>query len=267
MIKLKATRIIDAHVHIFPEKIAEKAAESIGNYYGISMYANGTVEELVSNGDKINVDKYIVHSTATKVEQVETINDFIAETQSKNKKFIGFGTLHPGLDDVESEVNRIILLGLKGIKLHPDFQDFNIDDICMMPIYRAIEGKLPVLIHMGDEKKTSSSPERLANIIKIFPRLTVIAAHLGGYQMWEDSMKYLVGKNLYFDTSSSLAILDKEKATDLIKKHGVEKVLFGTDYPMWSHEEELQRFYNLDLTDEERELILWKNASRLLDIE
>ena len=267
MIKLKAARIIDAHVHIFPEKIAKKATKSIGNYYGIPMFAEGTVEDLISNGKKINVYKYIVHSTATIVEQVETINNFIADTQAKNESLIGFGTLHPGLNDVEFEVKRIIALGLKGVKLHPDFQDFNIDDECVMPIYRALQGKLPVLIHLGDEKKTSSSPERMANVIKEFPKLTVIAAHLGGYQMWDDSIKYLVGKNIYLDTSSSLAILDKEKAIEIIRKHGVEKVLFGTDYPMWSHEEELQRFYTLDLTDEERELILWKNASKLLNIE
>lgn len=264
---MKANRIIDAHVHIFPEKIAEKATESTGKYYGIPMFGKGTVEDLINNGDKINVYKYIVHSTATKVEQVESINNFIAETQSKYKSFIGFGTLHPGIEDVDFEVNRMISLGLRGVKLHPDFQDFNIDDTSMMPIYRAVEGKLPVLIHMGDEVRTSSSPERLANVIKIFPNLTVIAAHLGGYRNWDDSIKYLVGKNIYFDTSSTLAILDKEKVMYIIRRHGVEKILFGSDYPMWSHEEELQRFYNLDLTDEERELILWKNASRLLDIE
>ena len=264
---MEAARIIDAHVHIFPEKIAKKATKSIGNYYGIPMFAKGTVEDLISNGEKINVYKYIVHSTATTVEQVETINNFIADTQAKNESLIGFGTLHPGLSDIEFEVNRIISLGLKGVKLHPDFQDFNIDDESMMPIYRAVQGKLPVLIHLGDEQKTSSSPERLSNVIKEFPNLTVIAAHLGGYQMWDDSIKYLVGKNIYLDTSSSMAFLDKEKVTDIIRSHGVKKVLFGTDYPMWSYEEELQRFYNLDLTDEERELILWKNASKLLNIE
>jgi len=264
--KLKTVKIIDSHVHIYPQKIAEKATAAIGSYYNIQMFGKGTVEDLIKNGNKINVNKYIVHSTATKVEQVESINNFIAEVQSRYDKFIGFGTLHPGLENVEYEVNRIISLGLKGIKLHPDFQNFNIDDECMMPIYKALEGKLPVLIHMGDTEKTSSSPVRLANIIKKFPNLTIIAAHLGGYQMWDDSLKYLVGKNIYFDTSSSLAILDAKKATEIIRKHGVEKVLFGTDYPMWSHEEELERFYKLDLTDEERELILWKNASSLLKI-
>lgn len=264
---MKNTRIIDAHVHIFPEKVAEKATESISNFYGIPMFANGTIEELFVNSEKIGVYKYIVHSTATRVEQVESINNFISETQKKYKSFIGFGTLHPGLDDAESEVNRIIALGLKGIKLHPDFQNFNIDDECMFPVYRAIGDKLPVLMHMGDEKRTSSSPERLAKVMDLFPELTFIAAHLGGYQMWDASLKYLVGRNLYFDTSSSLAILDKEKATYIIKQHGVKKVLFGSDYPMWSHEEELERFYALDLTDEERELILWKNTAGLLSIE
>lgn len=267
MNKLKANIIIDAHAHIFPEKIAQKATLTIGKYYGIPMFASGTIEELLINGDKINVYKYIVHSTATKVEQVQSINDFIAHTQSKNKSFIGFGTLHPDLEDVEFEMQRIMSLGLRGIKLHPDFQYFNIDDKCMIPVYKAIEGRLPVLIHMGDQNTNSSSPKRLSNVIEMFPNLTVIAAHLGGYQMWDDSIKYLVGKNIYFDTSSTLPVLDKNIVTDIIRKHGVHKILFGTDYPMWSHEEELKRFYTLDLSVEEQELILWKNASRLLNIE
>lgn len=263
---MSVSKIIDAHVHIFPPKIALKATKATGKYYGAQMYGNGTIENLLVNGQKINVYKYIVHSTATKVDQVESINDFIADAQAKNGSFIGFGTLHPDLTDVKSEVTRIISLGLKGIKLHPDFQNFNIDDQSMMPIYEALEGRLPVLIHMGDANRTSSSPERLARVLNKFPNLTVIAAHLGGYQMWDASIKYLVGKNLYFDSSSSLAFLDKEKAEYIIKAHGVNKVLFGTDYPMWSHKEELKRFYNLNLTDEERELILWKNAAKLLNI-
>ncbi|MDP4109220.1 MAG: amidohydrolase family protein, partial [Bacillota bacterium] len=141
-----------------------------------------------------------------------------------------------------------------------------IDDPDMMPVYKALEGKLPVLIHMGDEHRDSSSPKRLRKVLDLFPGLTVIAAHLGGYRKWDDSIKYLLGKNVYFDTSSSLFMLDKLKATEIIRGHGVKKVLFGSDYPMWSHEEELRRFLNLGLTPEENELILWKNASSLLKI-
>lgn len=259
-------KIIDIHAHIFPEKVAAKAVESIGGYYGIPMTGAGTVEDLLESGSKINVGKYVVHSTATKVDQVSTINDFISQVQSQNDCLIGFGTLHPGLDDIDGEVDRIIERGLRGVKLHPEFQGFSIDDDEMLPLYRAVEGKLPLLMHTGDENRTSSSPKRLAKIIGMFPRLTVIAAHFGGYSMWDESMEYLVGRNLYLDTSSSLWKLDRLKVLEIIRKHGVNKVLFGTDYPMWPHEDELERFYSLALTEDERELILWGNACKLLNI-
>jgi predicted TIM-barrel fold metal-dependent hydrolase len=267
VIKMKEFAIIDAHAHIFPEKLAEKAVESIGKYYGIPMSGKGTVPDLLENGRRAGIRKYVVHSTATKVEQVETINNFIASVQAKNSELIGFGTLHPGLENIGREVERIISLGLQGIKLHPDFQEFNIDDEDMMPIYGALEGKLPVLIHMGDEVKTSSRPERLSKVIRMFPNLTVIAAHLGGYQMWGESVRYLVGKNLYFDTSSTLFRLDGQKAADIIRAHGVEKVLFGTDYPMWVHEEEVDRLDSLELTQSEKRLILCGNAQKLFRLD
>jgi len=263
---MNCSKIIDIHAHIFPEKIAQKATESIGNFYGIPMSGKGTIEDLLEQGNKVNVYRYVVHSTATKVEQVESINEFISQMQLSDERIIGFGTLHPDLPDVQKEVDRLVSLGLKGIKLHPDFQQFNIDDETMMPIYKAAEGRLPILVHMGDARSTASSPGRLAKVLDRFQGLTVIAAHLGGYSRWDESFQYLVGRNLYFDTSSSLWILDKSKAVDIIRKHGVKKVLFGTDYPMWNYEEELKRFESLNLTQEEQELILWKNAAELLNI-
>lgn len=258
-------RVIDMHAHIFPDKIAERAVASIGKYYSISMFGPGTVDGLLENGSKIGVEKYVVHSSATNVEQVKTINDYIFQVQSAHSELVGFGTLHPGLEEVEQEVERIISMGLKGIKLHPEFQEFILDAKEMLPVYRAIEGKLPVLIHMGDEHKDSSSPARLARILDMFPDLVVIAAHFGGYSMWDDASKYLVGRNIYMDTSSSLAFLDPSKSVDMIRKHGVHKMLFGTDYPMWDHEEELERFLRLDLTEEERTAILYGNGMKLLN--
>lgn len=259
-------KIIDIHAHIFPDKVAGKAVQSIGKYYGMDMACPGTVAGLLESGNRIKVSRYVVHSTATQVEQVRTINGFIAEAQRANPSFIGFGTLHSGLEDMDSEVGQVMALGLKGIKLHPEFQGFNIDDREMLPLYKALEGKLPILMHMGDAVKTSSSPKRLLKILNQFPDLTVIAAHLGGYQMWGDSMEYLVGKNVYFDTSSTLAKLDRPTVLKIIRSHGVDKVLFGSDYPMWSHEDELERFNSLGLLQEEREKILWKNAQRLLGL-
>ncbi len=265
---MKYSKIIDAHAHIFPPKIAEKASGSIGNYYGMKMFADGTIEELLKNGSQINVSKYLVHSTATKVEQIKTINDFIEEAVNKYDCFIGFGTLHPLMEDIKQEVDRIISMGLKGVKLHPEFQNFNIDDENMLPVYSALEGRLPILMHTGDSMKTSSSPERMAKILDMFPNLVVIAAHFGGYDMWEESIKHLVGrKNVYFDSSSSLFKIDYDIALKIIKDHGTDKILFGTDYPMWSHAKELERFEKLGLSDEECEMILHKNAEKLLGLE
>ena len=257
--------VIDMHAHIFPDRIASRAVESIGSYYNIHMSGPGTVEGLLESGARIGVSKYVVHSSATNIEQVMTINDYVSGVISANNKFIGFGTLHPGLGDAGAEVTRVIGLHLKGIKLHPEFQGFNIDDEDMLPIYKAIEGRLPVLIHMGDENRDSSSPVRLARILDLFPALVVIAAHFGGYRMWDESMEYLVGRKLYMDTSSALAFLAPEKAVQMIRKHGVRRMFFGTDYPMWDHEEELERFLRLDLNEEERKAILFGNAEHFID--
>lgn len=260
-------KIIDIHAHIFPEKVASKAIEGIGQFYGAPMSGNGTVEELLESGSKVGIYKYVVHSTATREGQVQSINNFIAQAQASNPSLIGFGTLHPDMQDIDSEVDRIISLGLKGIKLHPDFQGFNLDDDKVLPIYNAVQGRLPIITHMGDAQRTNSHPSRLVKILDMYPHLTVIAAHLGGYMMWNESLEYLVGRNIYFDTSSSLFKLPKETAVRIMRKHGVEKVLFGSDYPMWLHEEELERFNKLGLTEEERRLILSENACKLLAME
>lgn len=256
--------IIDFHAHIFPDRIAEKAVEAIGNYYGVKMRRSGTVDGLLESGGAIGVGRYVVHSSATTVEQVHAINDYVYGVQSSHPELIGFATLHPGIPDIGREVDRITAMGLKGIKLHPEFQHFSIDDEEMMPVYKAIEGRLPVLIHMGDENSDSSSPVRLARIMKFFPELVVIAAHFGGYRMWELSCEHLAGKNLYMDTSSSLYFLNPDKAVDMIRRHGTHKMLFGSDYPMWDHTEELERFLRLRLTEEERRAILYDNAHRLV---
>lgn len=258
--------IIDIHAHIFPDKIAEKAVDSIGKYYGVAMRRNGTVGGLLESGSNISVKKYIVHSSATTVEQVKAINDYVSGEMQAHPEFIGFATLHPDLPDIPAEVERIIGLGLRGLKLHPEFQHFTVDDDSMMPIYEAVEGRLPVLIHMGDQNVDSSSPVRLARVLDRFPKLVAIAAHFGGYRMWDLSCEYLIGRNVYMDTSSTLYFITPERAVGMIRKHGAEKMLFGSDFPMWDHREELNRFLAMDLTEEERRAILSGNAHKLLSI-
>ncbi len=253
--------ICDAHCHIFPEKISEKAAHSIGDFYGLPMFASGSADALLDSGKEIGVSRYLVCSTATTCSQVESINMFIYKECMQNHEFLGFGTLHPDMENIGEETEHIITMGLRGVKLHPDFQKFNIDSENAYKIYDAIQGRLPVLIHMGDDRYDFSSPARLKRVLGDFPRLKVLAAHFGGYRRWEEAAQLLKGeKNVMFDTCSTLGIIkDPEYAKKLVYHYGVDKMFFGTDFPMWSHKKELERFMAVGLTDEENRLILSEN--------
>ncbi len=265
--------IIDAHAHIFPDKIAEKATDGISAFYeGMKMDSRGSLGELLKKGGEAGVDRFIVQSVATVPEQVTSINNFIAECVKRYPdKLIGFGALHPDFSDIEKETERIISLGLRGIKLHSDFQQFNIDDERAFPIYEAAQGRLPILFHCGDNRSDRSSPERLLRAAERFPRLTIIGAHLAGWTMWDRSAELFSRfaerdprGGIYTDCSSTLYALSPEHAAALIRKFGADRVMWGTDYPMWNAKEELERFAKLPLMEREREMILSENALRLL---
>jgi len=259
--------IIDAHAHIFPEKIAAKAAVGIGEFYDLNMENDGTLATLLRICDKAGVDRCIVQSVATVPQQVQSINNFIAESvQQYPDRLNGFGALHPDYEDIDGEVQRIVDLGLKGIKLHPDFQRFQIDDEKVFPIYEAASREgLPILIHAGDHRYDFSGPKRLYKAAKLFPELIFIGAHFAGWSQWDEAEElYDNYRNIYVDLSSSLYDMTPEHAARLIHVFGADRVMFGTDYPMWTADEELERFATVPLTDEERELILYKNALRLL---
>lgn len=261
--------IIDAHAHIFPEKIAAKAAVGIGDFYNIPMDNDGTLTTLLKKSDEAGVDICLVQSVATVPHQVESINNFIADSVKQYPdRLVGFGALHPDYEDIEGETDRIVSLGLKGIKLHPDFQKFLIDDEKVFPIYEAAQKRrLPVLFHVGDIRYEYSDPERLYKISRLFPELIIIGAHFAGWSQWDKAEKLFTDGRIYVDLSSSLYDMTPERAAELIHVFGADKVMFGTDYPMWTAKEELQRFAAIPLTDEERELILYKNAARLLGLE
>lgn len=263
-----AQKVIDFHTHIYPSKVAQKAVKAIGEFYGIPMNGIGTASTLIRSGSKINVVKYVVYSVATNPNQVSSINDFIAEKCKKySEVFVGYGTLHPYMDNFRQEIDRISLLGLKGLKFHSDFQEFDIDDNRAIEIYKvAAQLKLPVIFHMGDKTRKFSEPIKLRRVIDKVPDLTVIAAHFGGYSAWASSKEYLVGQNIYMDTSSSLFLLPPEQAAEIIHMHGYEKVFFGTDFPMWNHVEELTRFLDLPLKDSEKSAILYDNAAKFLKL-
>lgn len=261
-------RILDAHAHIFPNKIAQKATVNIGKFYDLSMDLDGTVSTLLHLGDLFHVEKFLVQSVATVPEQVQSINDFISQqVQQHPDRLIGFASLHPDMKGIDEEIDRVIELGLKGIKLHPDFQLFHADDDKAMRIYEKIEGRLPLLIHAGDHRYDYSGPKRIANILAAFPKLDVIAAHFGGWSQWEEAEKYLAGKRIWVDTSSTMYEVDSTRVRHMIQAFGSDRVLFGTDYPMWRVNDELEYMMQLNLDEKVLQDILYYNAARLLGIE
>lgn len=258
-------KIIDAHAHIFPQKIAERAVGSIGAFYDIPMDNGGTSDILLREMKAANVSQSLVCSVATKPEQVFAINTFLSEGARLHPEFIPFAAMHPLLENPEEEFSRILKAGFRGIKLHPDFQEFDIDDPCADEMYRLAEQNgLPVLFHTGDPRYEWSRPHRLANVMERFPSLVCIAAHFGGYGSWQEAYDTYRGSNLYMDTSSSLMFIKPDEALRFIDKFGAAHFFFGTDFPMWRHTDELTRFDALGLSADIKRLILSENFERVV---
>ena len=255
-------KIIDVHAHVYPDTIAQRAADSIGVFYDIPMHLNGTVHELLVSGRAAGISRFVVHSAAVTPGRVRSVNDYlIGAAQEHADEFIGFGTMHPDYEDVPGELDRIKAAGLKGVKLHPDFQHFCLDDEKAVAMFQAMaERNLPGIIHTGDQRYPYSEPARMARVLDQVPDLKVICAHLGGWSVWNEAWRVLAGRpGVWVDTSSSLYAITPEEAAEVIRHYGVDRVFFGTDYPMWKPEEELRKFLALPLTQEEQEKILHLN--------
>lgn len=265
---MRKYKIIDAHCHIYPDKIAQKAADGTGNFYHMTPLMDGKISTLLEHGQNAGTTHFIVQSVATTPLQVSSINNFIANAVAESDgKFTGLGTLHPDSENIKEDIEELKSLGLKGVKLHPDIQKFKIDDYRMLKIYELCEGNLPILMHTGDSRFDFSNPNRMVPILDIYTNLTVIGAHFGGWSVWEEATEKLSKyKNFYVDTSSSLYAMSPEKAKEIILAYGTDRVLFGTDYPMWEPETELDLFMKLDLSDKQREDILYNNAAKLFSI-
>ena len=257
-------RIADIHAHIFPHKLAAKASASIGGFYGTHAGHLASVETLLPLEAEAGITHCAVSSSATSPHQVQHINDFIASEVQAHSNLIGLGTLFPTMEGWEAEVERMVALGLRGVKIHPDFQHIPIDLPEAVPMYRAVaKAGLPVLFHLGDARYDYSSPQRLTNLIRQVPDLIAIAAHFGGWQAWDKSYDHVQPENVFYDTSSSLMFLGKERALDFLDKLDAQRFLFGTDFPMWTPAEELQRFLDLGLEEDLQAQILFGNFKRL----
>lgn len=261
-------KIIDIHTHIYPSQIAQRATDSIRDFYhiGLTGKMDGSVDMLLKQGAAAGISQYVVLPVSIRPDRVREINDFIKAQSELHDCFIPFGTVHAKMDGLTDEADRIMEMGLRGIKMHPDSQRFAIDDPRLFPLYENIQGKLPVILHMGDDRYDYSHPLKLGKILEFFPQLQVIAAHFGGYSMYQQAYDILKNTSCIFDISSSMMFMADGEAERYISAFGAERMAFGSDYPLWDPVEEVQRFLRLRLTPEQLEQIAYKTAQRFLHL-
>ncbi len=267
-------KVFDIHTHTYPEAIAEKAVVNLGRFYDFVPEGKGTYADLEESASACDVRGFLLFSVATNAHQVEKVNSSIAALVQKSREngylTAGFAGMYQDFPDFEGEINRAASLGLQGVKIHPDIQGIDIDDPKLLPLYEILEGRMPVYFHMGDNRPQYrfSEPKKLRRVLTMFPKLQVVAAHLGGYKATDEAIEYLAGhENVWYDTSSALWYLSTEEATRIIGKLGHEKVMFGSDYPVMYPASDFARFMKIPMTEGQREDILWNNAVRFLHLE
>ena len=263
-------KIADAHSHLFPLKIAAKAAKSIGDFYDVPEGNLASTENYLRLAKEAGITKSLVCNAAVNAGQVPSINLFIAqECHAHPQEFIGLGSLFPGMEGWEEELDKIQAYGLRGIKIHSDFQHLDLDTPDGIPMYREIAKRgMVVLFHLGDERYDHSAPRRLLNLKRQVPDLIAISSHFGGYQQWDASLQCPMPEGIWYDTSSSLAYLTDDRAKRMLDTLGLERFMFGVDFPMWTPKVEVDRFLGkkLGLTQQETEDILYNNFCRLFGV-
>jgi uncharacterized protein len=265
-----ARKIIDIHTHIFPDELAARAVKQLAGRSGETAFIDGTAGGLEASMRACGIALSVTQPVSTKPSQVPSVNAFAVELNRK-PALINFGTLFPDYEGNASEIRRLKQAGIKGVKFHPDYQSFYVDEDRMFPLYRQMAAAgLIAFFHAGVDiglgPPYHGNPDRIANVLKAVPELVVVAAHLGGYEMWDDVEKHLVGKNLYLDTSFTLTHIPPDQFLRIVRNHGASRVLFGTDSPWADQGVEIGLLEKSGLNEAELSVIFFDNAARLLGI-
>lgn len=262
---------IDFHVHAFADKIAHRTIEALTETAWVKPATDGTLSDTERTMQGWGVDGYVLLSIATKPSQHLVCNNWAASAKSDH--VFPFGSVHPDGEDVLAELERIKSLGLYGIKLHPDYQHFFVDEPRMFPIYQKCgELGLPIIFHAGLDPVSPSeihcTPEMAADILERFPDTTMIMAHLGGNAMWNEVETTLAGRfgNLYMDTALVGSFVEEEQLARIIEKHGAERILLASDCPWDTTDKTIEKLRRIGLSKEQEQMIFSGNAKRLLGV-
>lgn len=261
--------IIDFHTHTFPDKIAKASIESLSECSGITPHTDGTVSGLKRSMEEGGVDLSVILPVVTKPAQFETVNKVAAKVCEREEGLISFGGIHPDCSDIRQKMREIKALGLKGIKIHPAYQEVYMDDIRYLRILDAAsEEDLIVSVHAGVDiglpEPVYAAVERILYAVRETKPEKLVLAHLGGWKEWDAVEELIAGENVWLDTAFLEDYINDEQLLRIIKKHGADKILFGTDCPWSGQRESIERIEKLPLPGEEKELIFAGNAKNLL---
>ena len=264
---------VDVHTHVWPERIAGPVLDALVNQLGIPAIARNTVESLKAHMRASVTDKSVVLGVVVRADQVTRANDWLIGIQ--DDMLVPFGAMHPDLEDKADEVRRLRENGIKGIKLHPMMNQFYPDDPKMFPVYEEMgddmvleihSGSLP---HIGCVDPVYSPPQRIMNVVRQFPRLKVMALHLGGFYMLDEAERELIGRdNVFIDTTwpPSLREVAAQTLAAIINKHGPDKVCFGTDFPLASQVDDARYLQQMPISARAQDRILGENARQLIGL-
>ncbi len=264
--------IIDFHTHAFPDALAERAVQVLleegQKKYDVTAYLDGKISSLISSMDKNGIVKSVICSIATKPSQFDPIMKWSKLIMSE--RIIPFPSLHPEAEDAVDQVQRIKAEGFKGVKFHPYYQDFTINEERLFPIYKELQEQgLIVVMHTGFdlafERARKCDPEKILRVLEAFPDLKLVTTHLGAWEDWDEVERHLSGKKIYMEISFSLDCMPKETARRIIMNHPKDHILFGTDSPWADQGQAILLLKSLELGTELENLILRENARKLID--
>ena len=265
-------RIIDFHTHTFPDEIAAKTVAKLGKVAGIEPKTDGTLNGLLESMERAGIDLSVIMPVVTRPEQFQTINNVAAKINEEyGDRVISFGGIHPNSLNYKKELDYIKSLGLKGIKLHPDYQGVMIDDIGYKHIIDyASQLDLVIMVHAGVDiglpEPVHCPPEKSLGIINELQPPKLILAHMGGWKQWDQVEELLCGTQVYLDCAFCSNYMSPEQFERLVQKHGADKILFATDSPWENPKDTIAWVESTSLTEEQKKKIYVENACRLLGI-
>lgn len=264
--------IIDFHTHIFPDKIAAKTIRSLADAAGVEAATDGTLGGLMESMNRNGVDISVIQPVVTKPDQFDSINEFAHYVNTKFEgRLISFGGIHPDCEDYKEKLNRIKALGLRGIKIHPDYQRVMIDDVRYMNIIEYADALgLIILTHAGVDiglpEPVHCPPDKMRKVLDKLKPKKMVLAHYGAWKQWEEVYEYLAGEDVYFDTAFTFDYIEQDIFVKIFKKHGSQRILFATDSPWSDVQKGIETLRSLPISSSQMDDIQANNAKKLLGL-